>query len=677
MKQRTERDSSSVSMNFELLCLLGFLLTLTSEAAPTFYNHYCGSGSGSGSGRSPNFTSNPTYQSNSTYQTNLNSLLASLISNATNINGFYNTTTGQSPPDVVYGLFLCRGDVNTSTCQECVAAAAEDIVHRCPLEKEAYIWYDMCLLRYSNRSFFSRVEIVPGTGIPDRMNVTEPGRFNQLLAATLNELASRAASDYSGKKFATEEKEFTSNQTLYTLVQCTPDLSEAGCSVCLQSAIGSLPQCCSGVQGGTVFVPTCFLRFEMYPFYGINTTDRERSPPATNSKGKRKVSSQLIIAITTPAVVSLLLLVFGIHFLRRRKAKEKKSAAEEENEMITDIQSLQFDFSIIEAATNNFSADNKIGRGGFGDVYKGKLYNGLEIAVKRLSRSSGQGAEEFKNEVVLIAKLQHRNLVRMLGFCVQGEEKILIYEYLPNKSLDNILFDPEEQGQLYWSRRFKIILGIGRGILYLHEDSRLRIIHRDLKTSNILLDKDMNAKISDFGLARIFGADKTHEITRRIAGTLGYMSPEYALRGRFSVKSDVFSFGVLILEIISGKKNSSFYELHSGESLMSYAWRHWSEGTPLEILDPTLGNSYSKPEVTRCICIALSCVQDDPADRPTMALVVLTLSSLQITIPSPRRPSYFLGSSTDLRREVSDQSARNSMPSSVNEVSVTESLHPR
>ncbi|KAF5728615.1 hypothetical protein HS088_TW21G00763 [Tripterygium wilfordii] len=657
-------------MNFVVLCLLSFLLSLTCEAAPTFYTDFCE--------KSSNFTPN------GTYQTNLNSLLASLVSNATNVNGSYDSTSGQPSSDVVlYGLFLCPGYANTSSCQECVAAAAEDIVQPCPLKKEAYIWYDACLLRYSNRFLFTREDIEPGVVGPDPMNVTELDRFNQLLAATLDELASKAVSDYSDKKLATEEKECTSNQTLYTLVQCTPDLSETGRFPCLQSTIASFSQCCSGVQGATIFAPSCVVRFEMHPFYRKNTTDRERSPLVTNSKGKRKVSSQLIIAITTPAVVSLLLLVFRIHALRIRKAKKKinaveeengkKRAAEEENETITDIQSLQFDFSTIEAATNNFSADNKIGRGGFGDVYKGKLCNGQEIAVKRLSKSSGQGAEEFKNEVVLVAKLQHRNLVRMLGFCMQGEEKILIYEYLPYKSLDNILFDPEKQGHLDWSRRFKIIVGIGRGILYLHEDCRLRIIHRDLKTSNILLDEDMNAKISDFGLARIFGADKTQDITRRIAGTLGYMPPEYALHGRFSVKSDVFSFGVLVLEIISGKKNSKFYQLHSGESLMNYAWRHWSDGTPLEILDPTLGTSYSKPEVIRCICIALSCVQDDPADRPTMALVVLMLSSLSITTPSPGRPAYFLGSDTDLRREQCYQPATNS----INEVSVTELLHPR
>ncbi|KAK0579377.1 hypothetical protein LWI29_025359 [Acer saccharum] len=170
-------------------------------------------------------------------------------------------------------------------------------------------------------------------------------------------------------------------------------------------------------------------------------------------------------------------------------------------------------------ASPMFPATNGKKRGGFGEVYKGVLPNGQEIAVKRLSKRSGQGVEEFKNEVVVVAKLQHRNLVRLQGFCLEGEEKILVYEFVPNKSLDYFLFDLEKQRQLDWNTRYKIIGGIARGILYLHEDSRLRIIHRDLKASNVLLDGDMNPKIADFGMARIFGVDQTQGNTNRIVGT--------------------------------------------------------------------------------------------------------------------------------------------------------------
>ncbi|XP_027348374.1 G-type lectin S-receptor-like serine/threonine-protein kinase B120 [Abrus precatorius] len=296
-----------------------------------------------------------------------------------------------------------------------------------------------------------------------------------------------------------------------------------------------------------------------------------------------------------------------------------------------------FNFSCILVATNNFSEENKLGQGGFGPVYKGKLPGGEQIAVKRLSRRSSQGLEEFKNEMMLFAKLQHRNLVRLLGCSIQGEEKLLIYEYLPNKSLDCFLFDPVKQTQLDWARRCEIIEGIARGLLYLHRDSRLRIIHRDLKASNILLDENMNPKISDFGLARIFGGNQNEANTTRVVGTYGYMSPEYAMEGLFSVKSDVYSFGVLLLEIVSGRKNTSFR--HSDDSsLIGYAWHLWSEQRIMELVDPSIHDSTPKSKALRCIHIGMLCVQDSAAHRPNMSSVVLMLESEATTLPLPKQP---------------------------------------
>ncbi|XP_059286033.1 cysteine-rich receptor-like protein kinase 10 [Lycium ferocissimum] len=341
---------------------------------------------------------------------------------------------------------------------------------------------------------------------------------------------------------------------------------------------------------------------------------------------------------------------------------------------ILTAESLQYDFGTIEAATNCFSAQNKIGKGGFGDVYKGKFLTGQEVAVKRLSRRSSQGVKEFTNEVVLVAKLQHRNLVRLLGFCLEGEEKILIYELVPNKSLDYFLFDTKKQSSFDWSIRDKIIRGIVRGLVYLHEDSRLRIIHRDLKASNILLDKDMNPKISDFGMARIFGVDQTEGSTNTIVGTYGYMSPEYALHGQFSVKSDVFSFGVLLLEIISGKRTRSFYHEGGLEDLLTHAWKLWKDGKAMELVDPTLDDSNSTSEVMRRIHIGLLCVQNDLDERPTTALVAHILSSDSATLPEPNRPASF-NDYTRIRKF--DQLSKKSIPlSSVCREPITE-VYPR
>ncbi|PKI73771.1 hypothetical protein CRG98_005842 [Punica granatum] len=358
----------------------------------------------------------------------------------------------------------------------------------------------------------------------------------------------------------------------------------------------------------------------------------------------------LIGVIVSAGVILVLLIVLFIMKKRHRRTRPSAttSAAHYWVDESRNVQDLKydsrtsdlpfFDLNTIATATNNFSFINKLGPGGFGSVYKGVLDDGKEIAVKRLSKSSGQGIEEFKNEVTLIARLQHRNLVKILGCCIQEDEKMLIYEYLPNKSLDSFLFDEDKKALLDWRKRFAIASGIARGILYLHQDSRLRIIHRDLKTSNVLLDDSMNPKISDFGMARICRGDQIQGNTRRVVGTYGYMSPEYAMQGFFSIKSDVYSFGVMMLEIISGKRNSS-YQDNSSCNLIGRVWELWKEGSCLDIVDPLMGNMYPDDEVLRCIQIGLLCVQEFAMDRPTMSAVVFMLEN-NVRLPSPKQPAF-------------------------------------
>ncbi|XP_010503062.2 PREDICTED: cysteine-rich receptor-like protein kinase 10 [Camelina sativa] len=614
--------------NYPVFIFLNLLLTIfhASGQDPPYIGHFCGNRA--------NFTRN------STYFSNLKSLLSTLSSpNASYATGFHSATVG-SGSDTVTGLFLCRGDIIPEICSDNALYAADDALTRCPDQKEATIWYNPCTLRYSDRNILSTLATSPGVLLTNTNNVTADlrDRLGEVLNSTMNEAAMIAVN--SSRKFGLRRADFTPSKRFYGLVQCTPDLTSDECNVCLRRAIDGLPR---EQVGGRNLLPSCNVRYELYPFYSetlappppppISDTASRNTPLAQPQSRRYRNSTSLIIAIVVPIVFALLLFVaVQFYFLKRSKRSYDGSAS--------DDGSLQFDFKTIEAATNKFSDSNRLGQGGFGDVYEGMLPNGTEVAVKRLSKSSEQGVDEFKNEATLVAKLQHRNLVRLLGFCVEGEEKILVYEFVPNKSLDYFLFDPSKRSELSWKTRHKIIGGIARGVLYLHQDSRLRIIHRDLKASNILLDADMNPKIADFGMARIFGMDQTQSNTSRIVGTFGYMSPEYAMHGQFSMKSDVYSFGIIVLEIITGKRNNNFNQTDGDSDLASYSWRIWKEGVAEELADPAIRESCEKDEVIRCIHIGLLCVQEDPADRPTMGTIVMMLCSRTMSLPDPHQPGY-------------------------------------
>ncbi|KAH7569104.1 hypothetical protein JRO89_XS06G0107200 [Xanthoceras sorbifolium] len=423
-----------------LVSLSSSLFTFTSAADPTYRYHFC---------------SDQNFTRNSTYQSNLNFLLSSLTSNANrSSNGFSNATAGQDP-NRVYGLFQCRGDVTTSTCQDCVAFASREVTttQRCPAQKGAVIWYDECLLRYSDSYIFSTAARDPGILLYNINNVTtETSRFNELMLGLMNEAATQAAND--PKKFATRKGNSTTSQTLYTLAQCTQDLSNNDCSVCLEQAISSLP---TGRMGGRTLFPSCNCRYELYRFYNESMTASPPpaptpSPPSpvTGPKGKRRISSSLIIAIVAPITVAAVLFVAGYCFLSRRSARKK--------------------------------------------------YN--------------------------------------------------------------------------------------------------------------------------------------------------------------SVPDDIDGAG----------------------DLLSYAWKHWRDDTPMQLLDPTLTDSYSRNEVIRCIHLGLLCVQEDPAARPTMATAVLMLNSYSVTLPLPQQPAFFL-SRTDISLQItketdSDQSKSKSVPWSVDDASITE-VYPR
>ncbi|KAK7272482.1 hypothetical protein RJT34_29101 [Clitoria ternatea] len=398
-------------------------------------------------------------------------------------------------------------------------------------------------------------------------------------------------------------------------------------------------------------------------------TEVEALEEKKSHKSNIRKQDTIIISCVLSVGILILCLTSIIYRWRKtlRKGKLTGNTQEDSNAINEhereDHELLVFELSTITSATNNFSTNNKLGQGGFGPVYKGILDDGREIAVKRLSENSRQGIQQLKNEVMHIAKLQHRNLVRLLGYCIQARERLLVYEFMPNKSLDFFIFDANRGRLLDWTRRLHIINGIARGLLYLHQDSRHRIVHRDLKAGNVLLDCDMNPKISDFGLARSFGGTEIEANTDHVVGTYGYLPPEYIIDGAYSTKSDVFSFGVLILEIVSGKRNRGF--CHE-DNLLTLAWRQFNEGKCSEIVDAAIRDSLNLSAVLRSIHVALLCVQLSPDDRPSMSSVVLMLSS-ESTLPQPKLPGLITN-----KNMVGDSSSSSSYkPTSNNDITIS------
>ncbi|KAM7271028.1 hypothetical protein ACFE04_030242 [Oxalis oulophora] len=491
-----------------------FILTI-SESSFDYLAHLC--------------TNETTFTSNSSYHNNLKLILSTLSSSTTY--KYYNTTSGLYP-HTVHALFLCRGDIPTTTCHDCVNSAAKDLVQLCPLQKEAIIWYDKCFIHYSNNLLVYNLNTASCVSLCAKQNITydRGGNFSVELEILMNGAANEAA--YSFSKFSTKQSDFWDVQMMYSLVQCIPDLSNSDCNSCFDYAIGFLPIQCTEKQGGAVFCPSCNVRYDNQLFYnqtaaaalanstiptGPPTPDtsalplppsspvpRTFNPPPNHGNGH--IPLWKIIAIVVPITTFFVVLLILWCCFQSSKMKKGRDGKEVKNR-----KTLQFDFHTIEAATKGFSDENKIGEGGFGIVYWVK------------------------------------NLIFRL--------------------------------HLQWMSFQK-----------------------------------------------------------------GYMPPEYAIRGQFSVKSDVYSFGVIMLEIISGRKNNSFHNRNYADNLLSFAWRHWMNGTALDMMDESLVDCLTRNQVLRCINIGLLSVQENREARPTMASVLFMLeSSSSVTLPGPQRPAFYFG----------------------------------
>eukprot|EP00253_Pinus_taeda_P031452 PITA_31452 len=589
------------------------------------------------------------YRDGSDFERNLDRALESLVGNVS-MTGFTTSVEGQNSNSAVYGLLQCRGDLNSSDCQQCASATKAFLVDKCRDRTSGFLLLNECFLRYDNHNFYNdyneKSEVM--NVVCDSNKSYSPEMFGNATEKALSDTIEKAVLNpqlFAALKFDTY---LSDSQEIYLLAQCWRDLSPTNCQSCLAAgrskisgagrSNNSATACATGANGARYRSRNCDLHFEIYSFFNTSSISPGESSPETGGKGSKELPRALGVVAAMAAFIASICLC---RWIRRKRSKRSTTSTGERGEISLSLPTVNpeliFKYHILREATSNFSAENKLGEGGFGSVFKGVLPDGREVAVKRLKIGSRQGDAEFLNEANLVSRVKHRNLVKLLGCCVESSERLLVYEYLQNSSLDKIIFDTTKGHSLKWKERYEIIVGTARGLAYLHEESQIRIVHRDIKASNILLDNKHRPKITDFGLAKLFAEDQSH-VSTRVAGTLGYMAPEYALRGQLTEKADVFSFGVLLLEVVSGRKNHSLAQ--GTEFLTEGTWRLYKAEKALEIIDSTLEGSYSCEEGNRVIKIGLLCTQAASILRPSMSQVVSMLTSERENIPSPRKPAF-------------------------------------
>ncbi|KAL7612870.1 hypothetical protein Lser_V15G06978 [Lactuca serriola] len=533
----------------------------------------------------------------------------------------------------VWGLAWCRGYLSIPDCLACFDYAV-NALKACGLGNGAHVFYSDCDVRYENNDFYNEANNQAGVVRCDGTPSPQPTEFRKAAEKLLLDLqiAAPRTSDYYA---LSTRKEDGGNATVYAIAQCNLKVSQSVCLECLQLRSKSLYDCLPTTSVGRAMDNGCFMRYSRTPFFAQNQTTDISSFLGDDGDSNKK---RYIIGGVVGGVCFLLLIL--AFFLWCSKSKKKGRGQRDMSTGSTDF--LQgpstYSYNDLKEATDNFSDENKLGGGLFGEVYKGTLKGGDAVAIKKTFMASSSGMTNFNNELKIISNVHHKHLVRLLGYCNKGPHLFLIHEYMENGSLDQYLYG-DKRRILNWKQRFDIIFGTARGLAYLHEQYHVTIIHRDIKTSNILLDNEFQPKIADFGLIRLLPEDKTH-VSTKFAGSLnsGYVAPEYAIHGRLSEKVDTYSFGIVVLEIISGKRYMDVIDDQSvTQNLLDHAWNLFESGTQMNLMDNKLDPSeYETEDAMKIIEIALLCTQPTVAARPAMSEVVTLLS--EKTLEERERP---------------------------------------
>nr|XP_017251203.1 PREDICTED: putative receptor-like protein kinase At4g00960 [Daucus carota subsp. sativus] len=546
------------------------------------------------------------------FYSNFNSTMTDLRTQLLDENKRFATVQWPRSSDPVYGMCQCRKYLSSRACVACFDAAVSEI-RNCSASSGARVIYDGCFLRYESNSIDEETTLPGNRRICGNRTVSWTTAFKTAVDGLLGDL--RIATPKIKGFFAASTRQIDGGVgAVYAVAQCIETLNKTGCLHCLTMAYSRLRTCPPQADGRAIDVG-CFFRYSDTAFFAENqTTDITPFLRSGSSSNKKAILIGSIVGIAG----LILIMILWYKVLGKRIAAPRGDILG-----ATELQSpLKYSYNDLKLATKNFSIVNKLGKGGYGDVYKGTLKNGDIVAVKRIALDTRVAETIFDSEVRLISNVHHRNLIRLLGCCIKGQELLLVIEYMANSSLERFLYG-ERRGTLNWKQRFDIIFGTAKGLAYLHEQYHVRIIHRDIKSSNILLDEEFQPKIADFGFARLLPESQSH-VNTKFAGTLGYTAPEYAIHGQLSEKVDTYSFGIVVLEIISGRRCNDVQS--TNEYLLEDAWRMYENNMYSELIDKTLDpDEYRVEDVKKCMEIGLLCTQSPVSSRPPMSQVVAML----------------------------------------------------